>query len=374
MPNLVDPDFVTEMWPTLAEMTYLNNASTGIPPISTINAMRKYLDDRTRAVGTFKETLENCKAIRQHLATLLGGDYHQYGFVPSTSSGVNSFAHAIDYPQGSNIVLCDLEFPANYVPWQNVSRLYDVDLRVVRSEEGAAPVDRFAEVIDENTRVVAVSQVQFASGYRIDLKRLAKVCHDQGALLSVDVIQAAGCIKTDLPEIGVDFATGQAAKWLLGPIGAGYVYVSDRIMDDLHPRFLGWWGVEDIMKFGYVNRTPLSDARKLQVGSPTMVAYLGLLESLKTLLRMPGKTRQDTAFDNADYLRKRLSEMRIPYYDYGPKNNSAIVSCVPEDLEAKHENMTKNRVHCSVRNGRLRISPHFYNNRGDIDTIIEYLG
>jgi len=105
-----------------------------------------------------------------------------------------------------------------------------------------------------------------------------------------------------------------------------------------------------------------------------MVAYLGLLESLKTLLRMPGKTRQDTAFDNADYLRKRLSEMRIPYYDYGPKNNSAIVSCVPEDLEAKHENMTKNRVHCSVRNGRLRISPHFYNNRGDIDTIIEYLG
>jgi selenocysteine lyase/cysteine desulfurase len=373
MPDIIDPDFIAEMWPTLSEMTYLNNASTGIPPIVTIKAMSEYLHNRTRAIGDFKETLSNVKKIRQNLARLLGGDYSQYGFVPSTSSGINSFAHAIEYKPGSNIVLCDLEFPSNYIPWQNVKRLYGPELRVVKSENGAAPVDAFAEHIDENTAVVAVSQIQFGSGYRIDLEKLARVTHEHGALLSVDIIQAAGCFDTDLSKLNVDFATGQAAKWMLGPIGAGYVYVSNSVIDNLTPRFLGWWGVEKIMDFGYSERVPLPDARKFQIGSPTMVAYLGLLESLLVLLKIPGEKRQGAALDNADYLRDRLAEIDVPFYDFGEKNNSATVSCAPDNIEERHKRMIKDRVHCSVRNGRFRISPHFYNNRSEIDRIVEYL-
>ncbi|MCJ7817791.1 MAG: aminotransferase class V-fold PLP-dependent enzyme, partial [Candidatus Thorarchaeota archaeon] len=147
MTAFIDPDFISEMWPTLKDMTYLNNASTGIPPVTTINAMKEYLDNRVRAAGgSFKETLSNIKAIRTNLAHLLGGDYDQYALIPSTSSGINSFAHSIDYPEGSNIVLCDLEFPANYVPWQNVKKLYGAELRVVKSINGGVPIERFGEV------------------------------------------------------------------------------------------------------------------------------------------------------------------------------------------------------------------------------------
>ncbi len=373
MTDLIDSKFITELWPTLNEMTYLNNAATGIPPLNTFNAMRKYLDDRAKALGDFKETLSSLKKTRQNLAKLLGGEYGQYAFVPSTSSGINSFAHSIIYPKGSNIVLCDLEFPANYVPWQNVSKLYDVELRVVKSSDGRATLDSFKEQIDENTKVLTVSQIQFGTGFRINLKELGKAAHENGALFCVDIIQAAGCFETDLAKSEVDFATGQSAKWLLGPIGAGYVFVGNSIMDEVQPRFLGWWGVEDIMEFKYYERTPLSDARKFQVGSPAMIAYVGLLESLKTLLKIPGKTRERAAMDNANYLRKRLSEIEVPFYDFGEDHNSAIVSCQPSDVEKLHEELLKNRIHCSVRNGRLRISPHFYNNHKDIDTIIEYL-
>ena len=132
MTDLIDPDFISELWPTLSKMTYLNNAATGIPPKNTFDAMKQYLDNRANAVGNFKETLSNLKETRQLLAQLLGGDYGQYAFVASTSAGINSFAHSIEYPKGSNIVLCDLEFPANYVPWQNVSKIYDVELRIVK--------------------------------------------------------------------------------------------------------------------------------------------------------------------------------------------------------------------------------------------------
>jgi len=375
MTDLIDPAFISEMWPSLKDMTYLNNAATGIPPIATIDAMKEYLDNRFRATGgTFKDTLANIKAIRMNLAQLLGGDYSQYALVPSTSSGVNSFAHSIEYPEGSNIVLCDLEFPANYIPWQNVKKLYGAELRVVKSTEGAVPVERFAEAIDENTRVVAVSQIQFGSGFRADLGALEKLAHDNGAYLSVDIIQAAGCFETDLSKLNVDFATGQAAKWMLGPIGAGYVYVGKSVMDKIHPRFLGWWGVEKLQEFGYFDREPLADARKFQVGSPAMIAYIGLLESLKVLLKIPAQNREKTALATADYLRKRLSEMDIPYYDYGPKNNSATVVCGPPDVEKLNEKLKEDNIHCSVRNGKLRVSPHFYNSTEEVDRLLAHFG
>lgn len=375
MTDLIDPAFISEMWPSLKDMTYLNNASTGIPPITTINAMKKYLDNRFRATGgTFKETLANIKAIRMNLAKLLGGEYSQYALVPSTSSGVNSFAHSIDYPEGSNIVLCDLEFPANYIPWQNVKTLYGPELRVVESFDGRVPIERFAEAIDENTRVVAISQIQFGSGFRVELEALGKLAHEKGAYLSVDIIQAAGCFETDLAKLNVDFATGQAAKWMLGPIGAGYIFVGKAVMDKIHPRFLGWWGVEKLQEFGYFDRAPLADARKFQVGSPAMVAYLGLLESLKVLLQIPGKNREAAALATADYLRKRLSEMNVPYYDFGPKNNSATVSCKPPNVERLNEKLSANNIHCSVRNGRLRVSPHFYNSTEEVDRMLEHFG
>ena len=173
MTDLIDPDFISELWPTLSKMTYLNNAATGIPPKNTFDAMKQYLDNRANAVGNFKETLSNLKETRQLLAQLLGGDYGQYAFVASTSAGINSFAHSIEYPKGSNIVLCDLEFPANYVPWQNVSKIYDVELRIVKSEEGGVTSEAIREQVDDNTRVLAVSQIQFGTGFRSDLKQLA---------------------------------------------------------------------------------------------------------------------------------------------------------------------------------------------------------
>jgi len=373
MKELIDPKFISGQWPTLREMTYLNNASTGIPPLNTFNAMKEYLDNKVKAIGKFEDTLKAFKEIRQLLALLLGGDYSQYAFVPSTSEGINSLAHSIDYPTGSNVVICDLEFPANYVPWQNASKLYGFDLRVVKSEEGAVSRDAFSNQVDENTKVIAVSQIQFGSGFRSDLNQLKKLAHENSALLSVDIIQAAGCFDTDLAKIGVDFATGQAAKWLLGPVGAGYIYVGQSVMDKLNPRFIGWWGVEELMDFEYYERTPLPDARKFQVGSPAMIAYVGLLESLRILLKIPGRIRERVALDNADYFRKQLSEINIPFYDFGRNHNSAIVSCKPQDVEEIHKELMKNKIHCSVRNGRLRVSPHFYNNYDEIDRIIGYL-
>ena len=379
MKPILSPDFIQTNFPSLQNMTYLNNAASGIPPQATIDAMKNYLDGRVKAESlselkdNFEVTLEGFKKVRNRLAALLGGDSACYGLAPSTSGGLNIFAHGIEYPEGSNIVICDLEFPANYVPWQNAARLYRAELRVVKSENGGIDQQELEESIDENTRVVAVSLVQFGSGYRTDVKKLARLAHDNGAYLVSDIIQAAGWMDIDLPKLDVDFAAAQAAKWLIGPIGAGFIYAKKEVIPQIDTRFLGWWSVQDMKKFEYAQRVPFSDAKKFEVGSPAMIAYVGLRQSLRVLLEIPAKEREQAAVDNANHLRKLLSERSIEYYDFPDENLSPIVSCAPRDVEELNKELNKNHIYCSVRNGRLRVSPHFYNTRTEIETVVEMM-
>ncbi len=371
--SVMDPEFIAKNFPTLSDMTYLNNASTGIPPVDTVTAMHQWIEDCTRGVIDFETTLELLEGVRRDLRSLLGGEIENYGLVPSTSEGLNIAAHGLTYPPHSNIVICDLEFPSNYIPWQHACRLYGAELRVVRSQDGAAPIDRFAEMIDENTCVVAVSHVQFGSGYRTDLRTLARLVHDVGGILVVDIIQSAGCLEINLPSLGVDFASAQAAKWMLGPVGAGFIYVSDEAIERIRPRFLGWWGVTDIEDFSYRQRELLPGAARFQIGSPAMISYVGFKRSLEVLLRLKDSDRERQAMNVADYLRKRLAEQNIEFYDFGHTNNSPIVSCRPADVESLNRRLLENRIHCSVRNGRLRVSPHFYNRREDVDRLMEHM-
>ncbi|MHA1909093.1 MAG: aminotransferase class V-fold PLP-dependent enzyme [Candidatus Thorarchaeota archaeon] len=371
MTAVLNPDYIKDNFPSLQNMTYLNNAATGIPPQRTINAMQKYLENRVKAKGNFEETLEAFKNIRSNLALLLGGTTDSYGFAPSTSHGLNVFAHGIDYPTGSNIVICDLEFPANYVPWQHASKMYSAELRVVQSKDGRIVQEDLTDLIDENTRVVAMSLVQFGSGFRTDVNKLANLAHDKGAYLVADIIQAAGWQDINLEKWGVDFAAAQSAKWLIGPIGAGFVYIRKEILEEVNPRFLGWWSVENMNEFAYADRTPTTNATKFEVGSPAMIAYVGFKQSIKQLLEIPANERENAAIGTAEYLRTRLSEIGVEYYDFPEENRSPIVSCKPDNVEELNKELKKNDIHCSVRNGRLRVSPHFYNTREEVDRLIE---
>ena len=117
----------------------------------------------------------------------------------------------------------------------------------------------------------------------------------------------------------------------------------------------------------YVNPPTVS----FQVGSPAMIAYVGFMESLKLLLDIPGAVRERVALDSAEYLRKRLAEEEVEFYDFPEKNRSPIVSCKPDDVEELQKKLHEKNIHCSVRNGRLRVSPHFYNTHEEIDRLLD---
>ena len=369
----LDYNSINTLWPTLTSMTYLNTASTGVPSKPVLDGMNLYLRRRTEANWKSEDTTELYTQVKTNLSQLLGGTASQYAFVPSTSAGISGFGNAIDYPKGSNIVLCDMEFPSNYIPWQIISKLKGTELRIVTSKEGTASTEDFAELIDENTRVVAVSHVQFGTGYRSDLKKLANLVQSHNGFLVADIIQSAGWEEIDLPGLGVDFAAGQSTKWMAGPIGAGYAYVNEKIMSQLKPRYGGWHSVKDHRNFGFFERETKQDASMFEGGSPALVVYAGLNEALKILLALSSKSVRFTAMDNASYLRKRLDEKEIQYYDFGDSHDSPIVSCKPKDVEKLETSLLNDRIITSVRNGRLRVSPHFYNTHNEIDRLVDRL-
>ncbi len=369
----LDYDHINTLWPTLASMSYLNTASTGIPSKPVLDGMNLYLERRTAATWKSEDTADLFYQVKINLSRLLGGAASEYAFVPSTSAGLSGFGNSIDYPKGSNIVLCDMEFPSNYIPWQIISKLKGPELRVVRSKEGTATTKAFAELIDENTRVVAVSHVQFGTGFRSDLKKLAELVHAHNGFLVADIIQSAGWEEIALHRLGVDFAAGQSTKWLAGPIGAGFAYVNKEIMSQLKPTYGGWRSVKDHRNFGYFEREIKEDASMFESGSPALVVYAGLNEALKILLSMSSNFYRFKSMDNASYLRKRLDEKGISYYDFGDNHNSPIVSCVPRDTETLETSLLNDRIITSVRQGRLRVSPHFYNTYEEIDRLVDRL-
>lgn len=368
-----DYEDIKKFWPTLDSMTFLNTASAGIPSQPVLDGMNHYLTQRTEANWGAKDTAELYYQVKTRLSQLLGGTPSQYAFVPSTSIGISSFGNSIEYPEGSNIVLCDMEFPSNYIPWQIISRLKGVELRVVKSKNGVASADDYAAHIDENTRVVAVSHVQFGTGYKVDLERLGKLVHATNGFLVVDIIQSAGWEEVNLLKLGVDFAAGQSTKWIAGPIGAGYAYVKQGILSQLKPIYGGWHSVEDHRNFDYFERVVNKDASMFEGGSPPLVAYAGLNEALKILLSKSMSLVRSRAMDNANYLRKRLQEQSIHYYDYGDNHNSPVISCKPAQVEQLETSLLADRIIVSIRNNRLRVSPHFYNSYDEIDKFMAKL-
>ncbi len=354
-------------------MLYLNTASTGVPSQPVVEAMNDYMIRRSEGRWGYTDTDSLYSDVKVSLSKLLGGEPSDYAFMPSTSIGMNSFGHAISYPDQANIVICDLEFPSNFLPWQNIEKLYNVELRVVESVDGAAPLEDFTRAIDENTRVVAISHVQFGSGYRSNLKALADAVHEYDGFLVADIIQSAGWADFNLVDQDVDFAAGQATKWISGPIGAGYAYVSPKVREVLQPRFIGWHSVKNHRDFTYGAREFRDDAGMLEGGSPPLVAYAGFRKALDLLQTLPDEVRVSTALNNATYLKQRLDEVGLQYYDFDEEHSSPIVSCKYDRAEQVEIELRKQRVFCSARHGRLRISPSFYNTTDEIDTFVEII-
>jgi selenocysteine lyase/cysteine desulfurase len=371
-------EFIRSLFPAAKKYTYLNAAAVAPIPTTAIEAVNWQLNDVAEN-GTlhFSDWVDTKNRSRSLVAEILKVRPEQVAFLRNTSDGVASVANGLTWQPGDNIVSFEREFPANYYAWRRVRDEFGVELRLCPERNGRIDHDEFTALIDSNTKVVAISAVQYASGYKADLERIGRVARAADALFCVDIIQGFGAMPFDLPAQFVDVACGASHKWLCAPEGCGIFYLSDRARERVKPTLVGWISVETPWDFEDREQPFKSTALAWESGTGSSALFYGLEQSLKLLHETGAENIARHLDELSDHLCDSLAGKNYDIISSRAAGEKTAIVCIkhrdgsaPNQIAAELE--SKNVI-ISPRGDRLRIAPHFYNNIGDIERLVDAL-
>lgn len=371
--------FRTEM-PIARRWAYFDHAAVSPLPVPTRDAVARWLEQATFDGDTaWPAWSAATERTRQSAAELVGAQTAEIALVPSTTYGISLVAEGFPWQPGDNVVTLANEFPSNAYPWLHLASR-GVETRRVAVPGGRVELARLAEACDRRTRIVAVSWVGFASGFRLDLDDVAAVAHARGARLFVDAIQGLGVFPLDVRRTPVDYFAADGHKWLLGPEGAGLFYCRREHLAELRPISVGWNSVEQRHDFDRIELRLRETAARFEPSTQNMAGFLGLGASLDFLRRFGLSPERsliaDRVLEIAGLLRERLRSAGAVVHEIGtPREQSGIVGFEwpGEDPLAARRRCLERGVALSCRGGRLRASPHAYAHGDDIDRLVAVL-
>jgi selenocysteine lyase/cysteine desulfurase len=314
--------------------------------------------------------------VRGLAARLLNADPLDIAFIKNTSEGIGIVAEGLPWQDGDNIVTAEDEYPANLYPWMNLAGR-GVELRRVPSRDGRILLDDLRAAIDGRTRLVSLSYVEYASGFRNDLDAIGGLCREKGIPLFVDAIQGLGVLPLDVRTTPIDFLAADGHKWLLGPEGAGLFWIRRDLIERLHPVGVGWNSVIDSRNFGHVEFRLKPNAGRWESGSLNVGGILALGASLELLLAIGIDAIAERVLTLTDHLCERADRAGMVVYSSRQEGEkSAIVSLVLPGGNVR-EMVRRCRdagIVVNRRAGRLRVSPHAYNTTEELDRLVALLG
>jgi len=360
------------LFPHAAHVAYLEHAALAPLALPVTAAVQRFLAERSGPVpNDIPSHFAAYERVRAGAAALIGAPVEHVELAPSTSWGLNLLALGYPWQPGDRVAVPACEFPANAFPWLQLSR-FGVEVDLVPHTRGVVTVEDIEAALTSRTRLVAVSWVQYLSGYRLDLERLAEVVHAAGALLSVDATQGLGALQLDVAVAGVDFMAAGAQKWLLAMQGAAIVYVAPALQERLAP-IRGWlngpMAPDEEMDFAGALHP---DARRFRVTAPAMEPVIALDASLAMLRDAGAPAVEHAVVGSATRLARGLDRAGLRRYG-ADEVSSGIVTFDHPDPAGAHAALREAGVHASVRNRRLRFSPHAYNDDDEIDLAIDVL-
>lgn len=368
---------IRKLFPVTENYIYLNHAAVAPLSLPVYARMQQYTQDLLEhGLVHFREWGEAVSQVRQLAARLINAESGEIAFAPNTSAGLSFVANGIDWRKGDNIVSTDCEFPANIIPWKRVCRQHGVELRSAREREGRLNTEEILSLIDERTRVVALSFVEYASGFRNNLATIGRYCRQRDVLFVVDAIQGLGALRLDVKSCSIDALSADAHKFLLGPDGVALFYISQKAMERVKPTMVGWMSVERPFDFDNLDQDLAPDARRFEPGALNTAGVAGLGAAIELFLNTGLDAIEAYLLELGDYLCQQLTERGYQVVSSRrDSEKSAVICCRHEKYSSGHlyQILNDRRIITTPRLGRLRISPHFYNTREEIDQLIESL-
>ena len=374
--STVAPDWtqIRSRFPVLENKTYLNSCSYGALATEVKEALQNYIRDREERGTDWNYWVERNESVRSAVATFLGADPDEIAITTSASASINSVASAMDFTGSRNkVVISDFEFPTNAQIWY-AQELRGAQVVRVRERDGYIPVEDFASAIDEETLIVAITQVCFRNGARLDIPAIATIARQKGAMFLMDGYQGLGTIAFDVRAIGVDFVVGGMLKYLLGTAGIGFLYVRDALIENLVPTVTGWFAQADIFAMDNTAYDPSPTARRFETGTPPVPNSYAAEAGLRILEKVGLAAIENRVVEITAAI---ITEAKKAGYTLAvpddPGRHGALITLRTHDENALVEALENKGIVTSSRSGNLRISPHFYNNEDDIDSLFRAL-
>ncbi len=372
---MINSEKTQKEFPITKKMTYLNTAATSPLPVSTIQTINTFLHERAGyGEERYDSWLKNMEQARKTVADLINVQKQEISFLKNTGEGINTIAYALPWKKEDEIVLCDLEFPSNYTPWEAICDKYGTKMKVIEAKKGYVTPEEVNEAISNRTKLVTISFVQYSSGAKMPLKEIIKVSHDYNCKVLVDAIQGIGALEFDNKQIKADFIACGGHKWLVGPLGVGFLYVKREIAKQLDPPFRGWLNYDPLDSYALKNKTFANTGRKFEIGNPAFSNIFGLDNSIK-LIQKISVAKIERHIKNLvkmllDNLIDKNYELQSPIES---DKISGIVNFIPKKIKSNEMILLlrKKAISCANRFNGIRVSPHFFNTEKDIQKFID---
>lgn len=364
----------------LKDEIFLDVSRVVMPPLRVQNAYRNFMDDYVSNYGddVVSKSWDMVEQTRKAVSRLIHCDASEIGFVKNTCEGVSILAFGFPFEKGDNVIVIDQEHQANLFPWINVHQQKEIDLHVVKSHDGNIFIEDIINQMDDHTRIVAVSAIQFSTGFFMNLKELGNICSQKNILFMVDGIQALGRMCIDVQEMHIDYMASGTNKGLLGTLGAGFVYCSKNWVEKIIPTYASYQSV-----INHVSPPAVTtnfeflewhrDARRFESGNLSYNCILALNKGVEWILELGMEDIEKYILSLEDYLRNKIKDIHLPVVQLDKKNQGGII-CIyyPENKEDKVDEICKEyKIHCTRRGGYIRLGLDFYNTFEQMDIVSE---
>jgi selenocysteine lyase/cysteine desulfurase len=361
-----------EEFPVTKELIYLNHAAVAPLCRRAADAIRWLADDACQFGSLhYDKWMDAYAGLRKATARLLNASPEEIAIVKNTSEGIAMIALGMDWKAGDRVVAFREEFPANYYPWLRLEKrgvaitwlsIYD-------------PLEKIAAAIP-GARLLAISFVNYLSGYRVDLEAIGKLCHEQGCFYFVDAIQGMGVLPIDVEASHIDALAADGHKWMLGPEGNGVLYVRRKWLDAIEPVEFGWTNPANYADYSSRDMTLRADAGRYECGTLNTVGCFGHRASLEFLLEVGISNVGASVMARAGQLDRGLRAKGYEVMIERTEANGSGIICFRHptiDSKMMVSEMRRNKISAAPRQGWVRVSPHFYISSEDIEQVLRAL-
>ncbi len=372
--------YIRDHFPVVDKAVYLNHAAIGPSPNPVTQEVQKWMVHHKSYGDMYFSPLnkmyEDINKDRDVLGRLINAKFprDEISFTYNTSYGLAAIAEAIPWKKGDSIILNYLEYTSNSYTYQALARKFDLKVKTIPHINGVLPLEKFQAALDHTTRLVAISHVQFSNGFRIDLEELANLVHEVGGEIIVDGIQSLGAVPLDVQKTNIDYLAAGGYKWLLAPMGTGFLYVRKDLTDTLQPSFIGSMSDSSPMNLSHHYYRPGPSAKRFQ-------ASLG---PNSYLLSVAVKFLLDIGIENIFKHLLNLTNIIIDFVADSPnfdlnspvaeiKQRSGIInfSCPNAEKIVTQLRKLDKPIAVSYRENGIRVSPHCYNTEEEVQSSLE---